>query len=160
MPYVRVLLSATVGDLLYPHPQWQALADAWRAFYPLRDEPQRQEIDRLVSSLPVMAELMAEHRPAALRGRRLADVMPLDERQPSRLLALHKEWREDVAVLARRPPTLVFAVLGQARAAGQLPPVRESRLLSTVLGAWAVRSSLDVVEREVPGGPARSPEYR
>ena len=43
--------------------------------------------------------------------------------------------------------SLVFAVIGQAKAAGLISPEAESRLLSVLLQAWAVRSSLDVVQR-------------
>jgi hypothetical protein len=152
MPYVRVLLSAAVGELLYPHAQWAALASAWRSFYPVSGATAaaRREIDPLVDTLPEMAGLMAGHRSAALRGRQLADLMPLADRRPEQLLQLHRTWGDDIGVLARQPPTLVFAVMGQARAAGLVPPAHESRVLSAVLGAWAVRSSLDVLEREVP----------
>ncbi|MGH3365856.1 MAG: hypothetical protein ACRDOY_01480 [Nocardioidaceae bacterium] len=149
MPYVRVLLSAAVGDTLYPHPQWRALADAWRAYYPMRDLPveRRQDIERLEKSLPAMADLMASHQSAALRGHQLADLMPVAERRPEQLLALHKAWGDDIGVLARQSPTLVFAVFGQARAMGEIDSAHESRVLSDVLTAWAVRSSLDVLER-------------
>jgi hypothetical protein len=150
MPYVRVLLSAVVGDTLYPHPQWRALADTWRALYPVADLPaeRRWAIERWEQGLPAMADLMACHRSAALGGQRLADLMPLQERRPEQLLALHRAWGDDHGVLSRQPPTLVFAVLGQARAMGLVDPVHESRVLSDCLTAWAVRSSLDVVERD------------
>jgi hypothetical protein len=159
MPYVRVLLSTSVGDTLYPHPQWQALAEAWRACYPMRDLPveRRREVERLEESLPAMADLMASHRSAALGGRRLADLMPLPERRPERLIALHRSWGDDVGVLARQSPTLVFAVFGQARAAGLVHPVHESQVLSDVLTAWAVRSSLDVLERDALPTPSLPP---
>jgi len=49
--------------------------------------------------------------------------------------------------MARQPPSLVFAVVGQAKTAGLISPEAESRLLSALLQAWAVRSSLDVVQR-------------
>lgn len=145
MPYLRVLLSATIGETLYPHPQWQQLIQAWRAYYPtntLTDE-QRLSIDRLEASLPDMAALLADHRPPSLSGRRLADVMPLSERRPDRLMALHHAWGDDLSVLARQPPSLVFAVIGQARIAGQITPAKENEVLSNVLSTWAVRSSID-----------------
>ncbi|HLZ36600.1 MAG TPA: hypothetical protein VKP64_02325 [Mycobacteriales bacterium] len=159
MPYLRVLLSGMIGDTLYPHPQWAALAAAWKAYYPTDGLPadQRRTIADQEASLPEMAELLAGHRPPALNGLRLADVMPTAARRPERLLDLHREWRDDIAVLARQAPTLVFAVAGQARAAGRLPPARESEVLSAVLTAWAVRSSLDVREREVPFGTPSAP---
>ena len=119
------------------------------------------EIERLEQGLPAMADLMASHRSAALGGHQLADLMPLQERRPEQLLALHRAWKDDVGVLTRQSPTLVFAVLGQARAMGLVDPVDESRVLSDVLTAWAVRSSLDVVERAASSTASfRPPPYR
>jgi hypothetical protein len=95
-----------------------------------------------------MADLMASHRSPALQGHQLGELMPLGERRPEQLLALHRSWGDDLGVLARQSPTLVFAVLGQARAMGRIDPAEEGQLLSDVLTAWAVRSSLDVIERD------------
>ncbi len=156
MPYVRVLLSAQIGDTLYPNPQWRQLADVWRAFYPTDGLPpdQRRTIADLEASLPEMAAILAEHRAPALRGLTLADVMPLDERRPEQLLGRYAAWGNDIGVLARQPPTLVFATVGQARAAGRITVTQEREILSAVLTAWAVRGSLDVLERASPGAPA------
>jgi len=149
MPYVRVLLSAAVGRTLYPHPQWDALVAAWKACYPVGDmTPEIQEdIAGLERTAPAMAALMAGHRPPALGGRRIADVLPLASRTPESLVARFRTWGDDLGVLARQPPSLVFAVMGQARAAGLVDPRAESALLTDVLAAWAVRSSIDVMER-------------
>ena len=43
-------------------------------------------------------------------------------------------------------PTLVFAVLGQARASGRLSPEDESELLGRLLTHWALRATLDTSE--------------
>ena len=149
MPYVRVLLSAAVGNLLYPHPQWQRLIDVWKSLYPIDDlNPgiQRQ-IAGLERTAPAMAEVMAGQRPAALRGLRLGGVVPDAARCPEQLLDNQLHWGDDLAILARQPPTLVFATVGQARASGRMSPQRENQLLSNVLTTWAVRSSIDVLER-------------
>jgi hypothetical protein len=45
--------------------------------------------------------------------------------------------------MTHAPPTVAFAVLGQARASGQLSPERESRMLRWLITCWAVRSSLE-----------------
>ena len=45
--------------------------------------------------------------------------------------------------MALAPPTLAFAVLGQARASGRLSPERESRLLRHLIITWAVTSALE-----------------
>lgn len=149
MPYVRVLLSAAVGMTLYPHPQWAALVAAWKACYPVGDVSRevQEDIVRLERTAPAMAELMAGHRPPALGGRSIADVLPLEQRTPGSLVARFQAWGDDLGVLARQPPSLVFAVMGQARAAGLVAPRAESALLTDVLSAWAVRSSIDVMER-------------
>jgi hypothetical protein len=149
MPYLRVLLSAAIGNTLYPHPQWDSLAATWKAYYPVHHltEDHRGLVERAEASIPEFATRLASHRPPALRGQRLADVMPLAQRRPDQLFELYASWRHDLGVLARQPPSLVFAVMGQARAAGRVTPEHENRLLTSLLRAWAVRSSLDVLER-------------
>ena len=149
MPYLRVLLSATVGDTLYPHPsgrRWRRPGAPVPAGRPPDDR--RREIEQLERSLPAVADLMASHRSPTLDGHQLGDLMPLDQRRPEQLLTLYRAWQDDLGVLARQAPTLVFAVLGQARATGRLAPDAESQVLADVLTAWAVRGSLDVVERD------------
>lgn len=153
MPYVRVLLSAAVGRALYPHPQWDALVAAWKACYPVSDATDeiREDIARLEGTADDFAALMAGHRPRSLGGRRIVDVLPVSSRTPEQLLARRHAWGDSLAVLARRPPTLVFAVMGQARAAGLVGPEQESAVLADVLAAWAIRSSIDVTARpDVP----------
>jgi hypothetical protein len=52
--------------------------------------------------------------------------------------------------MARQRPALVFAVLGQAKAAGRISAEEESSQLSSLLTAWAVRDSLDVLGTPAP----------
>jgi len=150
MPYVRVMLSAAVGNLLYPHQQWEQLAQVWQSYYPAEhlDDDARQVIAELVHTAPAMAESMAEHRPKLLRGHTLADILVDQSRRPEALLASYDRWDNDIGVLSRQPPTLVFAAVGQARAAGRIEPATESSLLANVLTTWAMRSSIDVLERD------------
>ena len=49
--------------------------------------------------------------------------------------------------MARQRPSLVFAVAGQARAAGRITPEAESQLIGTLLRAWALRSTLASAEQ-------------
>jgi hypothetical protein len=155
VPYLRVLVSAGIGEALYPHPQWAALRRTWRAMYPVADLPahRREELGRLEAEIPLLVPALVDHRPAALRGARIRDLWPVSARRPERLLARFRAWGEDPGVLARQRPALVFAVLGQAKAAGLLSPESESRLLSDLLTAWAVRSSLDPDGRGDDAGP-------
>ena len=147
VPYLRVLVSATIGEAIYPHPQWAAMRHTWKQLYPTHELPagRRTELERTEASIPEFVRLLLGHRSPALRGQRLGDIWPRRERHPARLVQLHREWGGDIAVMARQAPSLVFAVIGQAKAAGLISPEAESRLLSILLRAWAVRSSLDVV---------------
>jgi hypothetical protein len=45
--------------------------------------------------------------------------------------------------MSRAAPTLVFAVIGQARAEGLISPETESQFLSRMLNYWAVRDTLN-----------------
>jgi len=82
----------------------------------------------LEETIPAFVELLAEHRPTSLGGRSLRELMPLRERRPERLLKLYSAWRSSPAEMRAARPSVVFAVLGQARAANALTPEEESPL--------------------------------
>jgi len=94
--------------------------------------------------VPAFVGLLINHRPRCLRGRSLIEVLDIEQRQPARLQALFLRWRRHPQLLYRAPPSLVFAVLGQARFDGRLSPEDESRLIGKLLAHWALRSTLDV----------------
>lgn len=148
IPYVRVLLSAAIGAELYPHPQWRDMATTWKRLYPADRLPddRRREFARLEAEVVPFTRALLDHRAPALRGRSLRESFPAQERQPARLLELHRAWRGDLGVMARQPPSLVFAVVGQARAAGRITPEDESVLIGSLLRAWALRSALAAPE--------------
>jgi len=148
-PYLRVLLSASIGEALYPHPQWAAMRATWKRLYPADrlPAPERDALERQEEGIEPLVDLLLEHRPPALRGRALRQLWPEGGRQPDRLLELYRRWNGDVGVMARQRPSLVFAAVGQARSTGVITPEAESALLSTLLQAWAVRGSLDVIRR-------------
>jgi hypothetical protein len=145
MPWIRVLLSCAIGDRLYPDPQWERLAATWRAMYPLAGirAPLAELVAELRATMPDLVSVVVEHRPARLRGRTLAEVLRRPELQRVALLRRFADWEADPSRMALAPPTLAFAVLGQARASGRLSPERESRLLRRLIASWAVRSSLE-----------------
>lgn len=148
IPYIRVLLSCAIGNELYPHPQWGEMARTWKALYPLTSLPpaRQRELAAIEAGIPAFVKVLAGHRSPALKGRPLRDWFPLAERQPARLLALHQTWNNDLGVMARQRPALVFAVIGQARAAQRITPEAESQLVSSLLRAWALRSALTSTE--------------
>jgi hypothetical protein len=145
MPWVRVLLSCALGDRMYPDPQWQRLAATWRAMYPLTGvtPPVARAISELRTTMPELISLLVGHRPARLRGRSLGEVLHNPDLGRQALLQRFSTWEMHPSRMADAPPTLAFAVLGQARASGRLSPERENQLLRRLIGSWAVRSSLD-----------------
>lgn len=145
LPWIRVKLSCAIGNALYPHPQWARLAELWESYYPTQDlDPNRQRLlAQLQMSIPGFVALLVNHRPKALRGRSLIDVLEVSGRQPARLAEIFRAWNRSPADMYRAAPTLVFAVLGQARADGHLRPEDESVLLAKLLTNWALRSTLD-----------------
>jgi hypothetical protein len=148
IPWIRVLLSATMGEALYPHPQWRRLCAHWQAFYPPvgLDEKTQALFAAVQASMPAFVTLLVNHRPKALRGRSLMDVMDTQARQPARLSALYEAWNSNPSLMYRAAPSLVFATIGQARADGRLGPEDESTILSKLLTYWALRATLNMSE--------------
>jgi hypothetical protein len=145
VPWIRVKLSCAMGDAIYPHPQWKRLADLWQSYYPIDglDPERRQLLMRLEQGMPAFVAVLMNHRPRALRGRTLVEALEVSARQPAQLAQLFRSWNETPEQMYRSAPTLVFAVLGQASADGQLTPEDESALLAKLLTHWALRSTLD-----------------
>lgn len=145
-PWIRVKLSAAIGNALYPHPQWERLAMLWESFYPLeRLAPQQKALfTRLQASIPGFISLLVHHRPKTLRGRSLVEVLNVGQRRPARLAALFHLWRRTPAAMYQAAPSLVFAAIGQARADGKISPESESTVVAKLLTHWALRSTLDM----------------
>jgi hypothetical protein len=145
VPWMRVKLSCAMGQALYPHQQWEGAARLWESFYPLDDldEERRTLFNILEKSMPDFVTLLVNHRPEKLRGKSLVEVMAVNERQPARLTDYYQAWRQVPEQMRIAPPSLVFAVIGQARADGKLGPEEESKMLAYLLTYWALRSTLD-----------------
>jgi hypothetical protein len=148
MPWIRVKLSAAIGEALFPHPQWRRLSALWESYYPpvgLAAETQNLLV-QVLESIPAFVSLLINHRPKALDGRSLLEVMDVGQRQPARLAALYRQWGTNPSEMYRAPPVLVFAVIGQARADGGISPEDESALLSKLLTYWALRATVNTSE--------------
>lgn len=146
IPWIRVKLSCAMGSALYPHPQWAKLAGIWEAYYPLTglSSTKRQIFTTIEAAIPDFVGLLVNHRPEALRGKSLGSAMSSADRSPGNLRDLYRNWQANPSLKMKVPPSLVFAVIGQARADGALTPEKESRLLSEVLTYWAMRQNLDM----------------
>jgi hypothetical protein len=166
IPWIRVKLSCAVGEALYPHAQWRQLAALWDSMYPPSAlAPARRELlAALEETLPRFVAFLVDHRPPALRGRSLGEVMPREERRRDNLAALHRAWKGDRAAMRDAPPSLAFAVIGQARYLGAIGAEEESRVVANLLTYWALRSTLDTTElcatSLAPPALPRAPERR
>ncbi len=146
VPWIRVILSCAIGDVLYPHPQWGRLARLWEQCYPLEglDAERTSAFEGLLATVGPAARAICAHRPRSLRGRALGEVLSSPERHPQELIATWRRWRRAPAEIFLAPPSLVFAVLGRAHLSGALSPDAESRLLEDLLTHWALSSTLDI----------------
>jgi len=142
-PWIRVKLSCGIGRALYPHPQWDRAEALWDGFYPLAtlDPSKAALLMRLQEHVPAFVALLINHRPRRLQGRSLIEVMDVAERRPARLETLFAAWRRRPGAMYQASPSLVFAVLGQARAEGRLSPEAESQILGKLLSHWALSST-------------------
>lgn len=155
-PWIRVQLSCAIGNALYPDAQWGRIAALWSRFYPLRGlAPAEESMTRaLMATMPAFVALLLRHRPAALRGQALGEILRLPDREPRRLLALYRAWCADASTMRRTAPSLAFAVAGQARAKGLLTPEREDRILGQLISLWALDSTMRDTARSVEAGRA------
>jgi hypothetical protein len=144
MSWLRVKLSCAMGDTLYPHPQWRKLADLWDQYYPSADLPiqTREFLAAMQASIPRLAALLTEHRPESLRGISLREALADSACHPSQLSNRFEEWQQQVTEMQEAPPTLVFGVIGQAKAEGRVDPEQEGQLLAALLSRWALRRTL------------------
>ena len=145
VPWIRVRLSCALGRALFPHPQWDRLENIWLSCYPPSetDHKKRGFLALLAKTMPRLAAIIAHHRPKALGGATLQEALQTGERRPARLAALFRSWRASPSEMYRAAPTLVFAVIGQARFEGLISSESESQSLTRMLNFWAVRDTLD-----------------
>ena len=148
MPWFRVKLSCAMGEALYPHPQWRALAKLWEQLYPTHElqDAQRELLLMLEHEVPKFAGLLAEHRPESLQGVSLREAIVEEQREPRQLLRLYHTMIKYPQRLRETPPALAFAAIGQARAENQIDPRKESDLLAQLLTHWALRNALNTSE--------------
>lgn len=139
-PWIRVKISLGFGKILYPEDQWQRLERLWESMYPPNDlKPGQLDIIRnLEATIPLFVKLVVNHKPAKLKGIPLMDIFPLQERQPRRLRTYYRQWRNNYKIMTGQRPSLVFAVIGQARADNVITTFSENKVLSRMLKHWAM----------------------
>jgi hypothetical protein len=114
MAWFRVLLSATFGAKVLPHPIWAELAKIWQDLYPAASAPlaSRARMKLLLESLPGVVDVYANHRPSGFRGLTMSEALETARLHPNRLLPPDKDVRTAINTLRKqnRPCELVAAV--------------------------------------------------
>lgn len=140
-PWIRVKISCAFGEALYPDGQWRKLDQLWQKLYPLEGLPAKQIrlIRQLEKTIPEFVRLVLNHRPRSLKGKSLKSIFPKTTRQPAKLRALFRRWENQPKMRKASKPSLVFAVIGQARADHHISPKKEADILNDLLRHWALK---------------------
>ncbi|TAJ13925.1 hypothetical protein DMA11_06965 [Marinilabiliaceae bacterium JC017] len=135
-PWIRVIISATIGKALYPHPQWDQLISHWKKFYPLKGVHKNtlQIIREVEQTLPAFINLLLNYKVSTLKGRSLRQVFPIKERHPAQL----KRMLKQPAVMKQAAPTLLFAALGQGTYDKKISTSEASERITQHLEKWAL----------------------
>lgn len=140
-PYARVLLSCAFGKRLYPHSQWDKLWEMWKEFYPkegLRNHV-AEDINKIERETPAFVDLVLNHSTKEMKGKKLFELFPLSERRPENLKKIYQLWKTKKISFHGMLPTLVFAMLGQAKADLAIDAGVESAVLTRQLKRWAFK---------------------
>lgn len=138
-PYMRVAISCAFGELLFPSAAWKNIWDLWQQFYTLGDLPKEKVIliEALLELRTDFINLVHFHKVKSLKGKTVGSIFPIQERQPEKLGQIFQHWEKHPFLMKKAPPTLVFAVLGQAKFNGEVSPIKESKMLTQQLRNWA-----------------------
>ncbi len=140
-PYVRVKLSCAFGRAFFPHLQWDKLWQMWQTFYPIDDlaADKKAILKMLDEEEKNFVQLVLSYKSDSLKGKQLAQIFPYAERQPEKLQTLFRNWKKNKRLIENASPTIVFAVLGQAKFDQAINSVEENRLLTQQLNNWAYK---------------------
>jgi hypothetical protein len=143
-PWIRVKISAAIGDALYPDSQWADLSAIWDTYYPLANAAEsRALLATLQSLLPEFVALMLDTRIPRVDGATVRMLFPRADRTPAQLRVLRGLVQRDVGRLALLSPTVAFGVVGQAKYDGAIDARIEATTLSRLLRYWALRATID-----------------
>jgi hypothetical protein len=138
-PYIRVQLSCAFGNRLFPDRGWDRLWEMWKKFYPKEglDKESLEIMDAIEIEINPFIEHVINHSTKEMKGKKLFELFPLAERQPGNLKHLFQLWKAKKINLHVMKPTLVFALLGQAKFNLAIDAHNESKVLMRQLRQWA-----------------------
>jgi len=137
-PYIRVKLSCAFGHAIYPHPQWAQMWGLWETFY--RKSKTSPAVQRTLREIDkAIPEFIRSINTFPVPGRQitLVDLFPIRQRTPAVLQQHFRDWRRRPMLAYEASPTLLFAVIGQAKTDMLINAKQEARILSEHLNRWA-----------------------
>lgn len=139
-PWIRVKISVGFGKLVFPDDQWQRLERLWETMYPKKGLNPKllAMVNSMEQIIPAFCKMIINHRPESLQGKTLKEIFPTKGRQPELLRQNFFLWKENKDEWSKQRPSMVFAVVGQARADNTITPFAENRLLTKALRHWAL----------------------
>jgi hypothetical protein len=138
-PYVRVQLSCAFGKKMFASNQWDRLWELWKLFYPKQNLKREilfalDEIDKVVDDF---TSLVLSLSTKEMKGKKFIELFEHSSVTPDRLKQAYKQWQAGNLSLNTMHPTLLFAVLGQAKFDLVLNATAENQLLTKELRRWA-----------------------
>ncbi|MCB9495827.1 MAG: hypothetical protein H6686_02965 [Fibrobacteria bacterium] len=144
MPWLRVKIGCAFGRALLPDPRWDRMEAMWEAMVP-RARAKADSgafIARMEPHLPELSELLAGLPIPLAGGRKMSDLLPLEDSAPTSGEAAWSRWKARPEAMVEAGPCRVLAAMGLARFDGDLEPRDETRILEGLLERWALESSL------------------
>ncbi len=138
-PYIRVQLSCAFGKKIYPHLQWDRLWNLWKKFYPMQHVTPEimKRLKEIEEEMDEFVRMVLRHRTTEMKGKTVLELFPVQQRMPDRLQEIAEAARANRTVFNSLSPTLLFAVLGQAKFELKMDAITESKVLSQQLRRWA-----------------------
>ena len=96
-----------------------------------------KKLDDMVLEIDEFVQMVLRHRTTEMKGKTLLELFPVQERMPARLQKIAEAARVNRTEFNNLSPTLLFAVLGQAKFDLKIDAITESKVLSQQLRRWA-----------------------
>lgn len=140
-PWFRVMLSIAFGTYLYPNKQWNDLKKLWYSLYDTAKIPAEYKAftEALLQLAPSFVALVCTHESETLKGHRLQDIFHCADRNPDQLRTLFDAWKQTPQLMFKAAPSLVFAVVGQAKWDKRIGIQEECIILTKLLKDWALQ---------------------
>lgn len=138
VPWLRVLISAAMGNALYPDAQWRRLENLWTSMYPPHGlvSAQSDQFAALREEVPIFVDLLLSHQLPMFGGQSLKAALSKGDRRPAWLR--RAELTESNRFLFQSKPTVAMAALSQARMEERLAPERDGKTVNQLLRKWAI----------------------